>query len=128
MRRRLLSGGSMFVLRDHVIAKNFPRLAALTERAMKIEAFASRNIPAGLYRFSTAQISLAAKRLIQLAFPPCLLWHYLQSVIGGRGMHRSPERAICFSSRVSASCDVSVAPLRPHSAPPRGRTLPQQNP
>jgi hypothetical protein len=43
-------------------------------------------------------------------------------------MHRSPERAICFSSRVSASCDVSVAPLRPHSAPPRGRTPPQQIP
>lgn len=34
-------GASMVVLRDHVTAKNFPRLAALTERAMKIEAFAS---------------------------------------------------------------------------------------
>jgi glutathione S-transferase len=30
----------MLVLRDHVTAKNFPRLAALTERALKIEAFA----------------------------------------------------------------------------------------
>jgi glutathione S-transferase len=34
-------GASMLVLRDHVTAKNVPRLAALTERAMKIEAFAS---------------------------------------------------------------------------------------
>lgn len=34
-------GASMFVLPDHVTAKNFPRLAALTERAMKIHAFAS---------------------------------------------------------------------------------------
>jgi len=34
-------GASMLVLRDHVTAENFPRLAALTERAMKIEAFAS---------------------------------------------------------------------------------------
>jgi glutathione S-transferase len=34
-------GASMFVLPDHVNAKNFPRLAALTERAMKIDAFAS---------------------------------------------------------------------------------------
>jgi glutathione S-transferase len=34
-------GASMFVLPDHVTAKNFPRLAALTERAMKIDAFAS---------------------------------------------------------------------------------------
>ena len=34
-------GASMIVLRDHVNAKNFPRLAALTERAMKIDAFAS---------------------------------------------------------------------------------------
>ena len=34
-------GASMLVLRDHVTAKNFPRLGALTERAMKIEAFAS---------------------------------------------------------------------------------------
>jgi glutathione S-transferase len=33
-------GASMFVLPDHVNAKNFPRLAALTERAMKIDAFA----------------------------------------------------------------------------------------
>jgi glutathione S-transferase len=32
---------STFVLPDHVTAKNFPRLAALTERAMKIDAFAS---------------------------------------------------------------------------------------
>ena len=32
---------SMFVLPDQVNAKNFPRLAALTERAMKIDAFAS---------------------------------------------------------------------------------------
>ena len=32
---------SMFVLPDLVNAKNFPRLAALTERAMKIDAFAS---------------------------------------------------------------------------------------
>jgi hypothetical protein len=62
------------------------------------------------------------------ADPGCATAETLQCVIGGRGMHRSPERAICFSSRVSASCDVSVAPLRPHSAPPRGRTLPQQNP
>jgi hypothetical protein len=30
-----------FVLPDHVNAKNFPRLAALSERAMKIHAFAS---------------------------------------------------------------------------------------
>jgi glutathione S-transferase len=30
-----------FVLPDHVNAKNFPRLAALSERAMKIDAFAS---------------------------------------------------------------------------------------
>ncbi|MEH2566198.1 glutathione S-transferase family protein [Bradyrhizobium sp. AZCC 2289] len=30
-----------FVLPDHVNAKNFPRLAALCERAMKIDAFAS---------------------------------------------------------------------------------------
>lgn len=34
-------GASMLVLRDHVTAKDFPRLAALTGRAMKIEAFAS---------------------------------------------------------------------------------------
>jgi len=34
-------GASMLVLPDHVTAKNFPRLAALTERAMKIDAFAS---------------------------------------------------------------------------------------
>ena len=34
-------GASMVVLPDHVTAKNFPRLAALTARAMKIEAFAS---------------------------------------------------------------------------------------
>ncbi|WOD14644.1 glutathione S-transferase N-terminal domain-containing protein [Paraburkholderia kirstenboschensis] len=32
---------SMFILPDLVTAKNFPRLAALTERAMKIDAFAS---------------------------------------------------------------------------------------
>lgn len=30
-----------FVLPDHVNAKNFPRLAALSDRAMKIDAFAS---------------------------------------------------------------------------------------
>jgi glutathione S-transferase len=34
-------GASMLVLRGHVTAKDFPHLAALTERAMKIEAFAS---------------------------------------------------------------------------------------
>ena len=34
-------GASMLVLREHVTAKSFPHLAALTERAMKIEAFAS---------------------------------------------------------------------------------------
>jgi hypothetical protein len=34
-------GASMLVLPDHVTAKNFPHLAALTARAMKIEAFAS---------------------------------------------------------------------------------------
>ena len=34
-------GASMFVVPDHVNAKNFPRLAALSERAMKIDAFAS---------------------------------------------------------------------------------------
>ena len=34
-------GGALVVLPDHVTAKNFPRLAALTERAMKIDAFAS---------------------------------------------------------------------------------------
>jgi glutathione S-transferase len=34
-------GASMFVLPDHVNAKNFPGLSALTERAMKIDAFAS---------------------------------------------------------------------------------------
>jgi len=34
-------GASMLVLPDHVTAKNFPRLAALTERAMKLDAFAS---------------------------------------------------------------------------------------
>ena len=34
-------GASMFVLPDLVNAKNFPRLAALTARAMKIDAFAS---------------------------------------------------------------------------------------
>jgi glutathione S-transferase len=34
-------GASMVVLPDHVTAKNFPRLAALTDRAMKIDAFAS---------------------------------------------------------------------------------------
>ena len=34
-------GASMIVLPEHVNAENFPRLAALTERAMKIEAFAS---------------------------------------------------------------------------------------
>jgi glutathione S-transferase len=34
-------GGSMLVLPDHVNAQTFPRLAALTERAMKIDAFAS---------------------------------------------------------------------------------------
>jgi glutathione S-transferase len=34
-------GASMLVLRDHVTAKSFPHLAALTGRAMKIEAFAS---------------------------------------------------------------------------------------
>jgi glutathione S-transferase len=34
-------GASMIVLPDHITAKNFPRLAALTERAMKIDAFAS---------------------------------------------------------------------------------------
>jgi glutathione S-transferase len=32
---------SGFVLPDHVKTKNFPRLAALSERAMKMEAFAS---------------------------------------------------------------------------------------
>jgi glutathione S-transferase len=34
-------GASLLVLPDHVTAKNFTRLAALTERAMKIDAFAS---------------------------------------------------------------------------------------
>ena len=34
-------GASMLVLPDYVSAKTFPRLAALTERAMKIDAFAS---------------------------------------------------------------------------------------
>jgi glutathione S-transferase len=34
-------GASMFVLPDYVNTKTFPRLAALTERAMKIDAFAS---------------------------------------------------------------------------------------
>ena len=34
-------GASAVVLPDHVSAKNFPRLAALAERAMKIDAFAS---------------------------------------------------------------------------------------
>jgi glutathione S-transferase len=34
-------GASMFVLPDHVTAESFPRLAALTERALKIDAFAS---------------------------------------------------------------------------------------
>ena len=34
-------GASMFVLPEHVNARNFPRLAALSERAMKIDAFAS---------------------------------------------------------------------------------------
>jgi glutathione S-transferase len=34
-------GASMLVLPDHVNAKNFPRLAALTERAMNVDAFAS---------------------------------------------------------------------------------------
>jgi glutathione S-transferase len=34
-------GASMFVLPDYVNPKAFPRLAALTERAMKIDAFAS---------------------------------------------------------------------------------------
>jgi glutathione S-transferase len=34
-------GASMVVLPDHVTARNFPRLAALAERAMKIDAFAS---------------------------------------------------------------------------------------
>ena len=34
-------GATLLVLPDHVNAKNFPRLAALTERAMKIDAFAS---------------------------------------------------------------------------------------
>jgi glutathione S-transferase len=34
-------GGSLLVLRDVVTPKNFPRLAALTERAMQIDAFAS---------------------------------------------------------------------------------------
>ena len=33
-------GGTLLVLPDHVNAKNFPRLAALTGRAMKIDAFA----------------------------------------------------------------------------------------
>ena len=33
--------GSQFVLPEHVTAANFPRLAALSERAMKIDAFAS---------------------------------------------------------------------------------------
>ena len=32
---------AQFVLPDHVTAKKFPRLAALSERAMKIDAFAS---------------------------------------------------------------------------------------
>ena len=34
-------GASLFVLPDHVTAATFPRLAALTERALKIDAFAS---------------------------------------------------------------------------------------
>jgi glutathione S-transferase len=34
-------GGSLLVLPDVVNAKNFPRLAALTERVMKIDAFTS---------------------------------------------------------------------------------------
>jgi glutathione S-transferase len=34
-------GASMLVLPDHVTPANFPRLAALTERVMKIDAFAS---------------------------------------------------------------------------------------
>ena len=34
-------GASMFILPDHVTAERFPRLAALTGRAMKIDAFAS---------------------------------------------------------------------------------------
>jgi hypothetical protein len=34
-------GGALLVLPDHVNAKNFPRLAALTECAIKIDAFAS---------------------------------------------------------------------------------------
>jgi glutathione S-transferase len=34
-------GGALLVLPDQVNAKNFPRLAALTGRAMKIDAFAS---------------------------------------------------------------------------------------
>ena len=33
-------GGTVLVLPDHVNAKNFPRLAALTGRAMKIDALA----------------------------------------------------------------------------------------
>jgi glutathione S-transferase len=33
-------GRALLVLPDHVNAKNFPRLAALTQRAMKIDAFA----------------------------------------------------------------------------------------
>lgn len=34
-------GASMVVLPDHVNAKSFPRLAALSERAMRIDAFAA---------------------------------------------------------------------------------------
>jgi glutathione S-transferase len=34
------TGGTLLVLPDHVNAKNFPRLAALTGRAMKTDAFA----------------------------------------------------------------------------------------
>ena len=39
--RGLISGVCGLILPDHVNAKNFPRLAALSERAMKIDAFVS---------------------------------------------------------------------------------------
>src|SRR5258708_23623458 len=58
------------------------------------------------------------------ADPGCASAETLQSVIGGRGMYRSPERAVCFSSRRSPSCDVSVAPHRPPSTPPPRPTPP----
>jgi N-acetyl-beta-hexosaminidase len=55
----------MLVLRDHVTAKNFPRLAALAERAMKIEEGVDKT-----RRLSVSQVLRNAINRVALYSPP----------------------------------------------------------